>query len=94
MPGKSRNKRGKYSPQNRTGKSRSGQPDVPAQPSAVAESGAVASPKIARPLVSKPSSVGKSPVVHHGNIATELRTIGILTGVMLVILIVLARIMS
>ncbi len=94
MPGKSRNKRGKYSSQNRAGKGRVDQPAVLTQPSAVAAGNAAASPTIVRPVISKSSPVAKSLPLYHGNVATELRTIGILTGVMLVILIVLALVLS
>ncbi len=93
MPGKSRHRRGKR-PQIKKRKGGLSHPTVLAQQPAVAQT----HESISRPFVSIPStgvrtSVTK-PVAVYPYIPKELRTIGILAGIMLIILIVLSRVLS
>lgn len=90
MPGKSKHKRGKYRPQSKKGKSRQRFTTTTAQQPAVVESSEpVSSPATPAPRVSAPSLSAKPTITEHPYIATELRTIGILAGIMLMILVVL-----
>ncbi len=85
MPSKSRRKRGKYSTQSTKKKSR------PSRPATVAQT----HQPVASPSVSVPTApVAKPAAVHYPYIATELRTIGILAGIMLIVLVVLALVLS
>jgi len=91
MPGKSRSRRGKYSPQSKKKKSRPSRPTIPAQQPAVAQTHEpVSSPKVSVPSASVPTPMAKPVAVWHPHIATELRTIGIIAGIMLIVLVVLA----
>jgi len=91
MPGKSRRKRGKYSSPSKKKKSRVGRPAAVAQQPAVAQTHqSVSSPSVSAP----PAPVTKPAAVHYPYIATELRTIGILAGIMLIVLTVLALVLS
>ena len=95
MPGKSRRTRGQYSVQSKKKKGRSGHPAMPAQPPAVAQAHEpVSSSGISVPAASVPGPKTKPAAVHYPYIATELLTIGILAGIMLAILIVLAVVLS
>ena len=90
MPGKSRRKRGKYSIQSKK-KGRPSRPRLPAQQPAVAQTREpVSSPDMSAPSASAAAPTAKPIAVRYPYIATELRTIGILAGIMLIILIVLA----
>jgi len=91
MPGKSRHRKGKYSLQKRRKKGRPSRPAIAAQQPAVTQAQQPAS----RPSAPAPStSVTKPAAVQYPYIATELRTIGILAGIMLIILAVLVFILS
>ena len=95
MPGKSRRRRGKYSPQSKKRKSRPNRPSVFAQQPAVAQTHEpVFSPDAPVPSASVPTPVAKPEAVRYPHIATELWTIGILAGVMLIVLVVLALVLS
>lgn len=94
MPGKSRRRKGKYSIQSKKKKNGLSRPTALAQQSAVAQvRESVSSPKVSISSASAPAPVVKSVVVQYPYIATELRTIGILAGIMLIILIVLALVL-
>ncbi len=54
----------------------------------------VSHPNVSAPPVSVPTPVAKLAAVRYPHIATELRRIGILAGIMLVTLVVLARVLS
>ena len=62
-----------------------------AQHQAVAQTHeAVSHPSVSAPPPSVPTPVAKLAVARYPHIATELRTIGILAGILLIILVVLA----
>ncbi len=95
MPDKSRRSREKHSAQSKKKKSKSSHPTTLAQQPAVAQTHEpVSSPKVPITPVSVPTSMVKPVAVHYPYIATELRTIGILAGIMLIILTVLAFVLS
>ncbi len=91
MPGKSRRKRGKHLPQRRKENriSRSAMPVQ--QPIASVREQPVAQPSVPPPPPAVPK-VTKT-IARYSHIAAELRTIGILTALMLIILIVLALVL-
>ncbi len=90
MPSKSRRGRAKHSFQNKKRKGL-GPSHIAAQPPALARSPeSVAPAEVAVPSVSASPPMPKTAASHHPFITTELRRIGILAGIMLVILIVLA----
>ena len=94
MPGKSRRKRGKYSIQSKK-KGRPSRPRLLVQQPAVAQTREpVPSPDISAPSASVTAPTAKPIAVQYPYIATELRTIGILTGIMVIILVVLALVLS
>ncbi len=91
MPDKARRRRGKYSTPSKKKKGRPSRPTILAQQPAVAQTHEPVSP----PNVSVPSaSVAKPAAVLHPHIATELRTIGIMAGIMLIVLVVLTLVLS
>ncbi len=95
MPGKSRRKRGKYSFQSKRKKERTSRPTTLAQqPAAIQTHEPVASPSISVPSASVPTPKTKPVAVGHPYVATELRTIGILAGIMLIVLVALALVLS
>jgi len=95
MPGKSRSRKGKYSAQVKKIKGRTGRPTLPAQQPSVAQTHEpVSSPKVPVAPVSVPTRMAKLAAVNYPYIATELRTIGILAGIILIVLVVLALVLS
>ena len=95
MPGKSRHRRGKYSIQSKKKKGKPSRLTMLAQQQAVAQTHEpVSSPIVSVPLVSVPAPVAKLAAIRYPYIATELRTIGILAGIMLIVLVVLALVLS
>lgn len=95
MPGNSRRRRGKYSPQSKQGKGRSSPPPLRAQSPAVAQAAEpVAVSNLAVPRKSVPVPKAKAAPVSYPYIATELRTIAILSAIMLLVLVVLARVLA
>ena len=93
MPGKSRHRKGKRLPQSKKRRQRFSAPV--AQHQAVAQTREpVSRPAVSAPSPSVPTPVAKLVAIRNPHIATELRTIGILAGIMLVILAVLALVLS
>jgi len=91
MP-KSRRRKGKFSPQSKKRREQARQPATPKPPVAAQTGQSVARPKIVTPPPSAATPMAKTaavPTTSH-NVTTELKTIGILAGTLLVILIVLA----
>ena len=95
MPGKSRRRRGKYSFQSKKIKDKPSQPTTLAQQPAVAQAQEpVSPPTTPAPPASVPTPIAKPSAVQYPYIFTELRRIGILSGVMLVILIIIALVLA
>ncbi len=95
MPGKSQRKKRKHSIQSKKRKGGLGQPTVLVQQQAASQTHKpVSSPNVSVPLANVPAQMANSSVVPDPYIATELRTIGILAGIMLIVLIVLALVLS
>ncbi len=91
MPDKPRRRKGKYSTQSKGKKGRSNRPTAVVQQRTVAQAREpVPLSNVSATAAGMPAPVAKTVPVRHQYIATELRTIGILAGIMLVILIVLA----
>ncbi len=94
MPGKSRHDRRKHSFQGKKKKGRRSPAGVVAQQQAVTETPKpVASPRVVAPSASAPTPTPVLTAVRYPHILTELRRIGILAGIMLVILVVLALVL-
>ncbi len=95
MPGKSRSRKGKYSAQGKKKKGRTGRPTMLAQQPATAQTHeSVSSPKVPVAPVSVPTPMVKPAAISYPYVAAELRTIGILAGIMLIVLVVLALVLS
>ncbi len=95
MPGKSRRRRGKSSFQAKKGKGGPNRPAMLAQQPATAQTHElVSSPNVSVPLARVPTPMAKPAAVRYPYITTELRTIGILAGIMLIALVVLALVLS
>ena len=95
MSGKSRRKKGKHLPQSKRRKSR--QPFLAAavrQPVVAQTREPVSRPQAPTPSVSVPTTMAKLAAVRYPHVATELRMIGILAGIILVILAILALVLS
>ena len=94
MPGKSR-RRGRHLPRGKRRKGRKGFSAPVAQPAAVSQ-GYEPAAEAGRlvPSAKAPTPKATVTVALHPNIAAELRRIGILAGIILVILVVLAWIFS
>ena len=94
MPGKSKRKKGKHHP-SKKGKSRQRFAATTPQQAAITETlESVAPAKVSAPSESVPTPVAKPPITRYPYIATELRTIGILAGIVLIILVVLVFTLS
>ena len=95
MPGKSRRRQGKYSVQSKKKKGRSSRPHtLVQQPASAQTDGPVPSPRVPVSSASVPTPVAKLEVIRHPYIAAELRNIGILAAMMVVVLVVLAMVLS
>ena len=95
MPNKSRHRRGKHLPQSKKRKSRQRFSAPVAQHQAVAQTReSVSRLGVSAPLANVPTPVAKLAAARYPYIATELRTIGILAGIILIILAVLALVLS
>jgi len=95
MPGKSRRGKGKHLPQSKKRKSRQRFSPPVVQHQAVAQTReSVSRLGVSAPLASVPTPVAKLAAARYPHIATELRTIGLLAGIMLIILAVLALVLS
>ena len=91
MPSKSSRKKGKYSPQSKKKKSRSGRPAaVVAQPVAEESQKPVEPASVPAGPAEAPAQTMRPAAVQYSFVAAELRTIGILASIMIVILVVLA----
>ncbi|MFC1864945.1 hypothetical protein ACFLYG_03875 [Chloroflexota bacterium] len=91
MPGKSQRRKKKYSIQSKKGSSSPSRPNMLTQQQAVVPTHEpVSSPNASIPSASVPTPMAKPTSVQYPYIASELRNIGILAGIMLIILIVLA----
>lgn len=94
MPGNSR-RRGKFSPRSKQGKGRAVPPPLRAQSPVVpqaAEPVAVSKPVVPRKSV--PVSRAAAAPVSYPYVATELRNIAILSAIMLLVLVVLAKVLA
>lgn len=95
MPGKSRHRKGKGLPQSKKRKSRRRFLATAVQQQVVAQTyEPISHPGVPAPSASVPTPMAKLAAVRYPHIATELRTIGILAGIMLIILAVLALVLS
>ncbi len=95
MPGKLRRGRGKYSPQSKKKKGSPSRPAMLAQQPAVAQTDeSVSSPAVSVPSARMPTPLAKPAADRYPYIATELRTIGVLAGIMLIVLTVLFLVLS
>ncbi len=95
MPGKSRRRQGKYSPQSKQRKGRSSPPPVRAQSPAVAQADEpVFASNLQAPAKSVPAPKAEAAAVSYPYIAAELRTIAILSAIMLLVLVVLAWVLA
>lgn len=95
MPGKSRHGRRKHSFQGKKKKGRRSLPGVVAQRQAATQTyKPVVPPRVAAPSASTPTPMPVLTAVRYPYILKELRRIGILAGIMLVILVVLALVLS
>ena len=94
MPGKSRHHKRKLSRSKRI-KGRQGVSAISTQPQAVAQTVKPAPrAKVRTPSASIPSSMANLAAARYPYIAAELRRIGILAGLILVILVILALVFS
>ena len=95
MPGKTRRKRAKLSGQSKKKSARQTQPAVAIKQPAAAQAQKTIPPSdVSVSPVIEPAPAVKATVIRHPFIVSELRTIGILAVVMLVVLIVLALVLS
>ncbi len=95
MPGKSRRSKIKRSLQQKKGKVGISRPTIPAQPPETAQTQEPAPrPRVPAPSARVPTSTAKPAALRNVYVTTELRNIGILAGIMLVVLIVLSLVLS
>ena len=95
MPGKSRSRRGKYSLQGKKKRDRTGRPTMLIQQPAVAQTHQpISSPNVPVTPVRMLTPIAKPATISYPYIATELRTIGLLAGIILIVLVVLALVLS
>ena len=95
MPGKSRRRRGKSSVPSRKKRAMSNRPSLLVPPSVGAQAAkAVSSPNLPVPKAGVPVSRVEPAPVHYPYVAAEMRTIGILAGIMVIVLVVLALLIS
>ena len=93
MPGKSRRSHSKHPSQRK--KSRVSPATIAVQqPAAASTPGPVAASKVAAPATSASTPIRKPIAIRYPFVTVELRRIGILAGIMLVVLVVLAIILS
>ncbi len=89
MPGKSKKRKGKFQPHSKRKKGRRSHPVVVSQQQAA--------PRAEKAVAAMPEVAATSPapaVVKNPELATELRRIGILAGIILTALIILALVLS
>jgi len=93
MTPKSRRKRGKQPP-SRKGKSRQHTTTAARVPAAREAAKSIARPDVPPPPATTPRQSTRPQIIQHPYVAGELRTIGILAGIMLIILIVLYLVLA
>ena len=94
MPGKARRGRGKYSSRSKKRKGKQASAVTVAQQKVAAPVHEPAVPtEFSSPAASVPTPTAKSISVRYPYIVTELRNIGILAGIMVVILVVIALVL-
>ncbi len=86
MPAKSRRRKGKYSPQRKQQRKNISQRQAAPVQQAVAPKVSSPKPKITIPQTPAPMAIPAS----YSTVSTELKTIGIMGGILLVVLIVIA----
>lgn len=94
MPGRSRHGKGKHPHHSKKSKAKQRYGAMALQQPTVADTPQPAATIITPPSLKTPTSPAKSRIARYPYIATELRSIGILAGIILVILIVLALVLS
>ena len=95
MPSKSSNKKGKYSPQSKKKKGKSSRPAaVVMQPIAAESQRPVETPSVPVAPAKAPAQTAEPAAVQYPFVAAELRTIGILASIMIIILVVLALLLA
>ena len=95
MPGKARRGKGRYLTQSKKGRGRSNRMTVPAQqPPAAQPHEPVSSPEVSVPSASVPTPIAKLTSVVYPYVVAELRSIVVLAGAMLIVLVVLALTLS
>ncbi len=95
MPGKARRRKGKYSPPSKKRKGGPSRAAIPVQqPAAVPADEPISSTKVSVPSARVPTPLVKPADIRYPHIATELRTISIMAGVVLVILVVLTLVLA
>ena len=95
MPGKSRHGRGKYSPPVKKKKGRSSRPSTHTPATAITQTHKPpSSPDVSVSPPGVPAPMARPAAIRHPYIATELRTIGILAVIMLIVLAALAAVLS
>ena len=95
MPGKSRHGKGKQPVRGKKKRTGHGSMSVAAQPSPVSQAhGPVSHPEVSTPPPSTSTPSSTISTVRYPYITTELRRIGILAGITLIILVVLALVLS
>lgn len=94
MPSKSWRRKGKYSSQTKRKKGRLSRTPVASQPPAKTQPG-VSTSRVSTvtPSTGEPASRGGPTAIRYRYVTTELRNIGILAGIILVILIIVASIL-
>ena len=91
MPGKSQNRRRKHSTQSKKVQGRPSRPTMLAQQPAVSQNKEPVAPA---PSSNMPAQMEETAAVQYPYIAAELWIIGILAGIMLIVLAVLASVLS
>lgn len=94
MPGKSRHGKGKHPHHSKKSKAKQRHGAIALQQPTVAETPQPVATIITPPSLKTPAPPAKSRIAQYPYITTELRRIGILAGIILVILIVLALVLS
>ena len=92
MPGKSR-RRGQYSIQSKKRRGKLSRPAIAEQPAVAQNHKPIARPNTSVPSASAPTPMVKLSDIRYPYIATELRTIGIMAGLMLAVLVMLALVL-
>ena len=95
MPGRPRHKKGKHIVQSKKRKDRLSHPTpLASEARAVQTEEAVSPPVVRSPSINAPIPMPEPAVIRYPYISAELRTISILAGIMLILLIVLASVLS